>query len=320
METNFLMRLLTLILYHLPVIPSFAAWEEDVCVWGAEQIVDMVQMFAKSTTFLCDLFSESAPIGTDDVDIISALNNSLENLETNIVKPVLNGSASLGAIIGFVGWLFAVIELLIQDRLTPETLIKSLARLGLVVALTSNTEVIYDKLRQFGKDITAGVNGLIPQEDLPADVSFQNLDPKLWFSMIMTALMISIVMLAATAAIRICGIIIQVSRLLEISIRGAFLGIAFGLIADDGWKGAGGRYIKKFVAVCAQAAVLVLIGAAISTVELSVLEVGVLHGGSLDLENIPTYWASIFSCIGVAFAGISIMFKSLGYVNDVFGA
>ena len=39
-----------------------------------------------------------------------------------------------------------------------------------------------------------------------------------------------------------------------------FFPIAMGLMSDDGWRGAGGRYLKKFLAVCCQSAVLVVIG------------------------------------------------------------
>ena len=64
------------------------------------------------------------------------------------------------------------------------------------------------------------------------------------------------------------------SRGLELGIRTIFMPVPMGLMAEDGWRGAGGRYIKKYMAVASQGMVMiaavkvmqVFVGAVMNTV------------------------------------------------------
>lgn len=52
---------------------------------------------------------------------------------------------------------------------------------------------------------------------------------------------------------------IMITRILELYVRGAFLPIAAALMSDDGWKGAGGRYFRKLMSLASQTAAIVMV-------------------------------------------------------------
>lgn len=106
---------------------------------------------------------------------------------------------------------------------------------------------------------------------------------------------------------------------MEMSVRASFMPIAFALLADDGWRGAGGRYIRKYLAICCQSVVLCMIGGLHSIAFnklILVFNTNIAEGGAAD-GSVPGAMLFMF---GLSFATISLMFKSIGIVNDVFGA
>jgi hypothetical protein len=111
--------------------------------------------------------------------------------------------------------------------------------------------------------------------------------------------------------------IVCISRLLEMSARGCFLPIAIAMMSDDGWRGAGGRYIRKYIAVCAQGAVLVVAGTMISY-GMSVAGSSMI-GQLSSCGSISSFLGYLVLFIAIAIAGVSMLFKSIGIVNDAFG-
>ena len=107
--------------------------------------------------------------------------------------------------------------------------------------------------------------------------------------------------------------------------------IACALLSDDGWRGAGGRYIRKFIGICAQGAVMVVIGqltggimGAICSsmkssmrakVDTAIANAGTKPGFGLVIDIVE----STVAIVGIGVACVSLMFKSIGIVNDVFG-
>lgn len=311
METNFLFRIISLLFSNLPVIPvsaDFFGIGESICEWAETSITE-------SITTLCNVGSEMSAVFTGGDSF--GLGAAAEAVQTMIKDKVLGVGASLGVVICFACWLFAVFELAIQDRLTPETFIKSTARLVFGMVAIDIATTIYDGLIEFGNLFSQAIADAVKDGTPTVSLSF-DLDPDEWFTAAVNAIMFNTVTLLATGAMLVVSYIVQITRAIEIAIRGGFIGIAVGMLADDGWKGPGGRYIKKFIAVCCQGGVLVLIGAIVSNLMAKIAE----HAFTVPftIDSIGDWWGAVFVCIGVGLAGISIMFKSLGYLNDLFGA
>lgn len=114
---------------------------------------------------------------------------------------------------------------------------------------------------------------------------------------------------------------IELSRIVELFIRGSLLPIAAGVMADDGWRGAGGRYFKKVLALATQKLVLslscVITSAMVTSYLMSALES--TKGGNV-WEFVGESFITIITACAVAVAGVNFMFKSLQVMNDLWGA
>lgn len=312
METNFLFRIISLLFSHLPVLPvsaDFFGIGEAICDWAEESIKSSIGTLVGVGGTMSSVFTGGDELGA-----------KIQEVQGQIFAAVNPSAASLGVVICFACWLFAVIELAIQDRLTPETFVKSMARLvfGMVaIDLASNIYEFIAGEDGFGNLFAKQIEGALG--DATPEVGFDvELDPDEWFVAAVNAILFNTVCLLVTGAMTVVAYIVQITRVIEISVRGGFIGIAVGMLADDGWKGPGGRYIKKFLAVCCQGGVLVLIGAVVSNIMAKCASVS--FSSAFSVDTIDLYWKGLFMCIGVGLAGISIMFKSLGYLNDLFGA
>ena len=108
--------------------------------------------------------------------------------------------------------------------------------------------------------------------------------------------------------------------------RAAFLPVALALLSDDGWRGAGGRYIKKLLAVTAQGAVLIVI--CFMTKKLMDNAAGSMASFALSSsEDLAEMFKNILGTLkgplanlAIGVAGIAFMFKSMQVTSDVFGA
>lgn len=312
METNFLFRILTLLFSNLPVLPvsaDFFGIGESICDWAKSSITESLKT-------LCGIGDTMSSIFTGG----DALGSAVQTMQSTVVGAVMPVASSLGVVICFACWLFAIIELVIQDRLTPETFVKSMGRLVFGMVAIDLADKIFTEIAGpggFGDAFANMIKDAIPGDSATPAPTF-DLDPDEWFTAAINAILFNTVTLLATGAMTVVAYIVQITRVIEIAIRGSFLGIAVGMLADDGWKGPGGRYLKKFLAVCCQGGVLILIGAIVSSLMAGLATAA--FGAAFSIDTIGEYWTGVFMCIGVGLAGISIMFKSLGYLNDLFGA
>ncbi len=318
METCFLFRILTLISSFIPALPVFAfdplGIADGAIQWSKDAIDTSMGELGSVGDAMCSIYA-----GTDTSGLADALNT----LESRITLRLCYSGAGIGMIICFACWLFAVIDLIIQDRISPETFIKSTARLALGFALCASASDIYSGCKEFGILFAQWVEEAIRgSNSVTVAIDFGELEKAKdnWPIIMLNTAMFNTVILLTAGAMKIAAYIVQVTRIIEMSIRGGFLGVAFGMIADDGWRGPGGRYIKKFLAVCCQGGVLVLLGKTVAYLQSQLMANAFSTLGAFSIENMSGYWSSTFLCIGIGFAGVSMMFKSLGYVNDLFGA
>lgn len=344
MEMNFLLRILTLIINNLPVMPVSADWISDMIADGAEGMFYSfgdwlmgvglsvlnwsLDIVSKGGDAMCGMFKNQSD---GDAGVFNAINEATNTL-VNTIQPI---AAGIGSVISFACWLFAVIDLAIQDRLTPETFIKSTARLGVGLTLCANVGVLTKGMDDFGDAFCTSIQSAINSKDIEVTTfsSMECSNPQAWVGVVIYCVLLAGFILLAGIIVVCCGYIVQITRIFEIKIRAAFMGIPFGMLADDGWKGPGARYIKKYLALCCQGGVLIIIGN-LTTVLLGACSKNIIDdllkygsgggGGSLDVSAMLSSGGdALLSCItlvAVALAGVSIMFKSLGYVNDVFGA
>ncbi len=312
METNFLFRIIEFLVLHLPVFPVSALGMPDIVVeWAKETLTTSMETLVGTGDAMCGIFA-----GTGEG---TALAGVVDGLESGIVDACAAGAASIGMAICAACWIFALVDLAIQDRMTPETFIKSTARLGVGMFACDFSKDLYDGIKDFGGSFASWISsatdgGTTTAVSLTFDHLEENKDH--WFTIGANVIFFNTVILITAGALLVIAYIVQISLVIERAIRGAFLGIALGMLADDGWKGPGARYIKKFIAVCCQGGVLILIGRIVT-----VLQAG-LMATSFDFDGLNTteMFKGALICIGVGFAGSSLMFKSLGYVNDIFGA
>jgi len=244
------------------------------------------------------------------------------------VVAFLPSMQALALAISVVFFLIALLELTTQERLTLEFFIKFFGKLVISIALIASCETLTKNLMLFGegfgtmfKSFVPGVSatGTAPTEADLYDIF--NASDVHWSQIILSAISVGTPMALATKVLLIITYMVAFSRLIELCARGMFMPIAFALISDDGWRGAGGRYIRKFIAVCAQIAVLIVV-AKITTgvMSLSTEEVLSAIQEAADYNSLTEAMSKQMTiCVGVGFASTQAMFKSISIISDAFG-
>lgn len=262
------------------------------------------------------------------------------------VESAIDALVPLGLALCMLFFIISLLELAMSERMTMEYFVKYFSKLIIGVAAVWKSQDIWKLIIQFGDSLgslavgfTFGTSG-----DASGDVdtliatltsSFGDMaslkGAAIWIMLVLVILMIFPIMALAGVAMTIVGYIVCYSRVLELCVRGIFLPIACSLLSDDGWRGAGGRYIRKLMAVSAQGVILIIIGkvttgimaiagsSMISKVTDSVGASGTLDMGPFIGDFISTSLSGMGLMLGVGIACISIMFKSIGIINDVFG-
>lgn len=274
-------------------------------------------------------------IGTPISQIFAGEDGTYTSVENAILaflsRDVTNVMASIAIALATLFFVISLLDLAMTDRFTFEYFIKFGSKfavsLVLIVMCSDLTQLISDFAASF-----CGVIGPLIDSGLAEEVT--DVETSVYDSLMATStgffnqswIMVVIAGIFNMGILSIFSLILLVvvylvafTRLMEMSVRAAFMPIAFALLADDGWRGAGGRYIRKYLAICCQSVVLCMIGGlhSIAFNELIlVFNNNIEHGAAAD-GSVPGAMLLMF---GLSFAAISLMFKSIGIVNDVFGA
>lgn len=112
----------------------------------------------------------------------------------------------------------------------------------------------------------------------------------------------------------ICSVTVITIKI-EIAIRTALMPLAVGFIAEDGWRGPGGRFIKKWCACLMQTVIIAIAFQAYGAVVFMSMG-GVGTGGGAGGSGGGAFFVALLSG-GFALAGICI--KSGQLANDVMG-
>lgn len=316
---NFISTLIAKLLSILPCFPVFAGKptaRESAVDFAIDRIKDSIRMAGDVSTTIQDVMGG----GNSDTYV-----GKVQEFLVGIADRGITALASLGVAIALALWLVNVIDLAMQERLTMETFIKSTARLVFAATLCDIAPELYAGILDFGEAIGNQVAGGLtspivssPQLNDQLNQARETMlnDESTWFlSYYIQSVLFMLPMILSFAVVTIITYIIQFSRLIELNVRAVFLPIALGSLVDDGWKGAGGRYIRKFIAICAQVAVLIVVGTIMGGI-ISACMVASLE----QIDGIMATFEGLLVVNGCMFAGIGVMFKSMGIVSDVFGA
>lgn len=290
----------------------------------AEWIADMYAGLFQSMIGLGDEISTI--VSCDGSSTMGQVSASIMNA---CIKNIMPSLEAVALAISVTFFLIALLELSTTERLTLEFFIKFFSKLVIAIALIFNMGTLTQGCIDFGDSMSSllanvetSAYSVDAEHDITSSEYLEEIISENTGFLGMVVLMLQSVVtiipfkIVATVIIAVTWII-SFTRILEMGVRACFMPIAIALLSDDGWKGAGGRYIRKFIAICTQGAVLVMIakltGLAMATCA-SIQVQSIATGGIDELAG----GAVVF--LGVGIASVSMMFKSIGIVNDAFGA
>lgn len=262
-----------------------------------------------------DIIQQATGVGGEGFG--ASANETVMNICIDQVCPAV---ASIGIAIVLLFFIISLVELAISDRMTPELFIKYFSKFVIAAVLVDKSSVLIKACVGFGNALTVSFSGSNADAALTYNDVFNNyfsyfmgLESS-WILIVIGALFSILLIYIASIIVTVITYLVAFTRIMEMGVRGAFMPIALGLMADDGWKGPAGRYIKKFLAVCSQGAVLALLGTLSSKVMLVCADNVMTPGTG------PSSLGSFIVILGIGFATCTLMFKSIGIINDVFGA
>lgn len=246
----------------------------------------------------------------------SQATTALEGAVTTAMTEAIPAMESVGLAIAVLFFLINLVDLATTDRFTLEYFIKFITKLVVGVFLVANTDILTKTCMEFGNGLQTIISdafGTTGSKWAESQAEYRNAitntimnDETPWIGLLIETIFSCALMNILGLALYLITYVICFSRLLEMAIRATFMPIALGLMSDDGWKGASGRYIKKFLSLCCQGGVLVALAC-------------VSDGAMTALATADTSMSTLIVQAGVALATVAMMFKSIGFINDAFG-
>lgn len=352
--------------------------------------------YEKAVDFYCSrlssVFSSITDFGTSAEGIVNHssaggmnwqfLEDVDNQLDIFVVDNFMPNLCGLAIAIAMIFFLISILQLVTEDRFTPEFLVKFFAKFiiafcvilwspdllrGIIdfgdafgrdmgnyaatsISMTNGTAADVDNLEAIIKNHGMHYYKKVEWDGYPKFGISRGNEKDTWalvssaVGMFVSAGLLSIFELVGFVLVAIVMFIIFTNTM-ELYIRGAFLPVAASLMSDDGWKGSGGRYFRKLMALATRYGVVlvivnimtIMINSTITglIVQAITAETGHAHATGSSIESIagcPTcleaFGASInfpvarpflFSAI-LCVAGIAMMFKSQSVVDDIWGA
>jgi len=272
------------------------------------------------------------------VDLSGTINTIATNSyglfnENGPVSTIMGAISVVGFSICALFFIMSLVDLAMSDRFSIETFAKHFINLAIGVFGVTHAKYFVN----FGWGLSEWVSNLIAKASIlgggesTATISAQaselvsslDLSGLKWLAIGIAGMLIgllgAIASAIATAAVYLAGF----SRLLEMGLRACFMPIGLAFMTDDGWKGAGGRYLKKFVSLCCQGAAYVVVGKVHASLMVGAF-VKIAEGvSSGSLEGVGASIGALLSFTAIllagTFAAVSLLFKCNSIVNDVFG-
>lgn len=236
----------------------------------------------------------------------------------SVVHAIYNSVMSIGVMLLFVYFVLALVDKMSSDNFTWEQLWRQFALLLAGKYVMENGFQILETLFNIGMATTARISALgnpsVSETAIDAATvieeftgSFSGLIAALGLHKIIMMLYILVPWLLAWI-MKLCVSIICYSRVIEIYARATLAPIALSDLFHSGLNGAGWRYLKIFLAVALQGALIMIIGIIYAAVFQSL----VMDGGN---------WFKFLGKYIVIYASaVMLMFKSLSLSKELVGA
>lgn len=258
--------------------------------------------------------------------IIDALNNayasvtdlSWVNKELAGVGDLANDAADSGifAIMQTVGtslllcmFFIHLLESALKDRNDPDSLFKEIAMLGVyAIVILFLQDIIENCVSIIDGVLALSINApLYGSEDLSQELTEYETDKLI--VMVFDAVIFKIVGTIVMFVVKCVCSVVVITIKIEIVVRTVLMPLAVGFIAEDGWRGPGGRYIKKWCACFFQCVIITLASRAYGMV--------VYHSmGNAASGGAGSFFVAV---LAGGFALVGICTKSGQLANDVMG-
>ena len=231
--------------------------------------------------------------------------NSLTAQIWKAVKQGYNICIGVGYALVVLYLLIDIMDKITQDSFNVEVFLKSFIKAIVAVLIIANGMVILENVIEFGNRLLLSISdGAGSSEDTVNTVLEWR--TKLLDAGFLTLLGYMVCLVFDYILLFISQMVIWVcciSRSLELGVRAIFTPIALADVFGEGLKGPGIRYIKKFLAVCLQASIMLT---------LLMLYQAIINA---DISGLGTTAIKIVA----AFTLVGMMFKSITFANDVVG-
>lgn len=237
--------------------------------------------------------------------------NAIEGLDKIIsvakTTDAFKGLQAAGVALLICMFLIHLGESALKDKNDPDGLFKDLALLGLYSMVIANLAGILTEMENIAGGIVGLVNMATFAETLDA-AAFEAYDPanKNWIVLLLDAAVYVVFGNIAILIVKAIAYIAIYTVKIELFIRTMFLPLSVGFIAEDGWRGPGGRYVKRWVGCYLQLGIIAV--ALRAYVAVMVLTLGENNQGTPAV-----------AIIAGGFAAAGVCMKSSQLSNEIMG-
>ena len=242
----------------------------------------------------------------------SAAVNLVEDLYFSVIQPI-------AIMLMIIYFLLALVDKMTSENFTWEQMGKQMCMFLASFYLINHGFEILELLFQLGLSLTKQVNALVDGSLDPKDGAsrvesvINTFKATINVPNFLKDICLFVYLLIPWALSWIMGLVVKIicyTRVIEIYARAAFAPIALSDFFHSGFQGAGWRFLKSFLAVCLQGALILVINAIYSALFDVV-------AGSVDTK------LSLFAFLGVYLAIMAsacmLMFKSLSLSKELLG-
>lgn len=242
----------------------------------------------------------------------SAAVNLVEDLYFTVIQPI-------ALMLMIIYFLLALVDKMTSENFTWEQMGKQMCMFLASFYLINHGFEILELLFQLGLSLTNQINTLVDGSLDPKDAAsrvesvINTFKETINVPNFLKDICLFVYLLIPWALSWIMALVVKIicyTRVIEIYARAAFAPIALSDFFHSGFQGAGWRFLKSFLAVCLQGALILVINAIYSTL-FDVI------AGSVDTR------LSLFAFLGVYLAVMAsacmLMFKSLSLSKELLG-
>lgn len=313
-----------------------------LCSWYlASMVVSMEALIGQFSNFIISALTFDTGGG-----ILSGAFTTVRNACKTFMEA---GAKPIGFALVGMFFLIQLLEHSVQKDMTMESFLRMFTKLAVGVVAVQYSDKIFDLVFQLGQGLSQLVNSyfgltysslfdyahLVDNMKVYSAKIGNNLNAAggiSWLFSMGISGAFEIIMMLFMLIMLGCAFFISFTRMFEICLRGMFLPLGLALLAENGWNGGGGRYFKKYLACCSKIMVLVAVakmtGLFMAKVYESAASAAFIGGSGSVIKDVFTglfagvgaqIWACVL-CLFIGIAGVGMMFKTDGLVNDIFGA